>query len=67
MVHSHLRFLLSSVLLCSSGLAQSVCGVKASQPCFAEDDKAFKDAKHLSKQIIWVMLRTLMKKSDAIT
>ena len=58
------KFLLASVLLCSNGVAQSVCGIKASEPCFAEDDKAFAAAKPLSREIIQVMLRTLMRESD---
>ena len=58
------RFLLTSLLCVQTGLAQSVCGIKISQPCFAEDDKAFNDAKPLSLQIVRVMLQTLMSKSD---
>ena len=65
MTCSRARFLLASLLLCSNGLAQGVCGIKASQPCFAEDDKAFDDAKPLSRQVIRVMLRTSMRESDA--
>lgn len=57
--------LLASLLLCSNGLAQSVCGMKSSQPCFAEGDKAFGDAKPLSRQILRVMLRASMSDSDA--
>jgi len=65
MTCSPAKFLLSSLLLCSNGLGQSVCGIKHSQPCFAESDKAFDGAKPLSRQIIRVMLRTSMSKSDA--
>jgi len=64
MTPSSAKFFLASVLLCSNGLSQSVCGVRASQPCFAEDDKAFSKAKPLSRQIIQVMLRTSMRESD---
>jgi len=59
-----LRSLLASLLLCSSGLAQGVCGIKSSQPCFAEVDKAFDDAKPLSSQVVRAMLRTSMSRSD---
>jgi hypothetical protein len=58
------RFLLGSLLCVQTGLAQSVCGMKDSQPCFAEDDKAFNDAKPLSTQIIRAMLRTLVSEPD---
>lgn len=57
--------LLASLLLCSNGLAQSVCGIKDSQPCFAESDAAFGDAKPLSRQMVRVMLRaSSMSNSD---
>jgi hypothetical protein len=58
------RMLLASLLLCSNGLAQGVCGMKASQPCFAEDDKAFDAAKPLSRQVVRLIMRTLMSQSD---
>jgi hypothetical protein len=59
------QFILAfSFLACSDGLAQSVCNVKPSQPCFAEDDRAFSDAVPLSREATTVMLQTVMHSSD---
>jgi hypothetical protein len=64
MTWSLARSLLAAILFCSTGLAQSLCGLEGSQPCFAEDDKVFDGAEPLSREIIQVMLRTLMNESD---
>jgi hypothetical protein len=64
MTYSFAKLLLAMSLLCINGLAQSVCGIRDGQPCFAEDDDAFDRAKPLSRQIIKGMLRTSMTESD---
>jgi len=66
MTRSLARFLIAFLLLYSNGLAQSVCGIKGGQPCFAEVDRAFDDAKPLSRQILRVMLRTSMSKAEVV-